>query len=182
MAIQWREIVSLNQRDCRASLAMTVIAGSLISLRIVLAPPLTNSLGPYIFRHMANYRNKGAVAYYLLALKALSDENRLRALVALRSRELCQCQVVELLELAPSTVSKHLSILKQAGLIESRKVGRWIYFRSAETEPGTFENQLAELVATSAKKTELIKTDRKRIKEILCIDPECLCESQRVAR
>jgi ArsR family transcriptional regulator, arsenate/arsenite/antimonite-responsive transcriptional repressor len=131
---------------------------------------------------MANYRNNWTVEYCLLALKALADENRLRALVALRSRELCQCQVVELLELAPSTVSKHLSILKQAGLIESRKVGRWIYFRAAETDSNEFQSQLAELISAHTKTTELIRADRRRIKEILCIDPECLCESQRTPR
>ena len=67
---------------------------------------------------------------------ALSDPNRVRALVALRGRELCVCQLVELLELAPSTVSRHLKILAQAGLVESRKQGRWVYYRRPG-EPGT---------------------------------------------
>jgi len=61
--------------------------------------------------------------------KALADENRVRALLALRKGELCVCQITELFGLAPSTVSKHLSILYQAGLVESRKDGRWIYYR-----------------------------------------------------
>jgi ArsR family transcriptional regulator, arsenate/arsenite/antimonite-responsive transcriptional repressor len=60
-------------------------------------------------------------------LKALADETRLRALCALRGGELCVCQLIALLELAPSTVSKHLSILRAARLVESRKEGRWIY-------------------------------------------------------
>ncbi len=133
---------------------------------------------------MANYRNiqgksNWTVEHCLLTLKALADENRLRALIALRSRELCQCQVVELLELAPSTVSKHLSLLKAVGLIESRKVGRWIYFQAVVTEDNEFQTELAELVAAQTKSSELIRADRKRIKEILCIDPECLCETQR---
>ena len=51
--------------------------------------------------------------------KAISDSNRLRALIALNGKELCVCQITELLQLAPSTVSKHLSILKQARLVES---------------------------------------------------------------
>ena len=45
--------------------------------------------------------------------------------------ELCACQITELFGLAPSTMSKHLSILYQAGLVDSRKEGRWIYFRVA---------------------------------------------------
>ena len=61
--------------------------------------------------------------------KALSDENRIRVLLALRGGELCACQITELFGLAASTMSKHLSILYQAGLVDSRKDGRWIYFR-----------------------------------------------------
>src|SRR6266568_7024642 len=61
--------------------------------------------------------------------KALADENRVRALLALRGGELCVCQITELFGLAPSTISKHLSILYQAGLVESRKEGRWIYYQ-----------------------------------------------------
>ena len=66
--------------------------------------------------------------------KALADENRIRVLLALRRGELCVCQIVELLGLATSTVSKHMSILKQARLVESRKEGRWIYYRLAGDE------------------------------------------------
>ena len=58
------------------------------------------------------------------ALKALGDESRMRAILALRGRELCVCQIVELLKLAHSTVSKHMSILREAGLVQSRKIGR----------------------------------------------------------
>ncbi len=138
-------------------------------------------------KYRNEYENNWTAEYCLLTLKALADENRLRALIALRARELCQCQVVELLELAPSTVSKHLSLLKQVGLIESRKVGRWIYFRAVagedtKTSNDSFQNQLAELITAHTKNTELIRSDRRRIKEILCIDPECLCESQRASR
>jgi ArsR family transcriptional regulator len=66
---------------------------------------------------------------FLAITKALSDEPRVRALLALREGELCLCQVIELLDLAPSTVSKHMSLLKQAGLVQQRKAGRWHYYR-----------------------------------------------------
>ena len=67
--------------------------------------------------------------------RALADENRIRILAALEVRELCVCQITELLRLAPSTVSKHLLLLRHAGLIDSRKDGRWIYYRLSEA-PG----------------------------------------------
>ena len=71
----------------------------------------------------------------LAAMKALADENRLRVVRALKGRELCLCQIVELLGLATSTVSRHMSILHQARLVESRKEGRWTYFRLDENAP-----------------------------------------------
>jgi DNA-binding transcriptional ArsR family regulator len=68
---------------------------------------------------------------FLAITKALSDETRVRALVSLRAGELCLCQVIEFLRLAPSTVSKHMDLLHKAGLVERRKEGRWHYFRLA---------------------------------------------------
>jgi arsenate reductase/ArsR family transcriptional regulator len=62
---------------------------------------------------------------------ALSDPGRLRIVNALSGGELCVCQLTELLGLAPSTVSKHLSLLRGSGLITSRKDGRWMYYRLA---------------------------------------------------
>ena len=61
--------------------------------------------------------------------KALADSNRTRVLMFLRAGELCVCQIMEMLRLAPSTVSTHLNVLHRAGLLESRKEGRWIHYR-----------------------------------------------------
>jgi DNA-binding transcriptional ArsR family regulator len=112
------------------------------------------------------------------ALKALGDETRMRAVLALRERELCVCQIVELLELAPSTVSKHLQILKEAGLVESRKKGRWVYYRLSESDANGVPNAALNMILTTAQHTHLAKTDRRRLKEILKLDPEDLCERQ----
>lgn len=65
----------------------------------------------------------------LVIAKALGDAQRVRALMSLRNGELCLCQIIGLLGLSPSTVSKHMAILHHAGLVESRKEGRWIYYR-----------------------------------------------------
>ena len=71
---------------------------------------------------------------FITVTKALADENRVRILMALQPGELCACQIQELLELAPSTVSKHLSILYQARLVEYRKLGRWVHYRLSEEQ------------------------------------------------
>ena len=68
---------------------------------------------------------------FMAIAKALADENRVRLLLALQKQELCVCQLIELIGLAPSTVSKHMSILRQARLVEARKEGRWVYYRPA---------------------------------------------------
>lgn len=68
---------------------------------------------------------------FMAITRALSDEARVRILLSLREGELCLCQVVEVLKLAPSTVSKHVERLRQAGLIDMRKEGRWHYYRLA---------------------------------------------------
>ncbi len=113
----------------------------------------------------------------LSVIKALADENRLRAVFALNGRELCLCQIVELLGLATSTVSRHMSILQQARLVESRKDGRWTFFRLDENAPPE-ASEAAELVVRQLKKDTQIRSDSKRLKEILTIDPEQLCRAQ----
>jgi len=70
----------------------------------------------------------------LRVTKALSDGQRIRIMMLLRGGELCVCRIVEVLALAPSTVSKHLSILSEADLVEVRKDGRWAYYRLARGE------------------------------------------------
>ncbi len=62
--------------------------------------------------------------------KALSDKNRVRALMALYVvGDLCVCQITQLLGLATATVSRHMSILLESGLVATYKVGRWVHYR-----------------------------------------------------
>ncbi len=81
----------------------------------------------------------------LAVMKALADPSRLRIVAALDGRELCLCQIVELLGLATSTVSRHMSILEQAAG-RPRKEGRWTYFRLAGEEGRPEASEAAALV------------------------------------
>jgi len=110
--------------------------------------------------------------------KALADENRIRIIVALGGRELCVCQLIELLALAPSTVSKHLSILKNARLIDSRKQGRWMYYRLAGDEASPKIKTCLSWIFQSVTDSTQIIDDARRMEEILKIDPEVLCSRQ----
>ena len=107
--------------------------------------------------------------------KALADENRVRALLALQGRELCVCQIIELLGLAPSTVSKHMSILRQARLVQARKEGRWMYYRlPGKSAPAPVRDAIA-WVKKSLARNNRIRMDADRLKEILAVDRETLC-------
>ena len=110
--------------------------------------------------------------------KALADENRVRALGALREQSLCVCQIVELLELAPSTVSKHLAILRQAGLVTSRKEGRWIYFALPEDEGAPEVASTLDWLFARLDASPRYGEDRKRLHQILQEDPVALCQRQ----
>jgi ArsR family transcriptional regulator, arsenate/arsenite/antimonite-responsive transcriptional repressor len=111
--------------------------------------------------------------------KALSDENRIRALMMLVGGELCVCQIIEMLGLAPSTVSKHMSILKQAGLVVTRKEGRWIYYRLAELKnAAAFE--AVKWLDKHLKNAPVVLEDIKRLKKIKKMDPDKLLECYKV--
>jgi len=60
--------------------------------------------------------------------KALSDNNRLLIIDMLSCGELCNCDLIDGLGLTQPTVSHHMKILQQAGLVNSRKEGKWIYY------------------------------------------------------
>lgn len=64
-------------------------------------------------------------------MKALSDANRVRVLKLLQTGELCVCEIQSVLGLAQSTVSKHMKILEDAGLVDRRRQGTWILYRLA---------------------------------------------------
>jgi ArsR family transcriptional regulator len=110
--------------------------------------------------------------------KALADENRVRALLALRQGELCVCQITELLELAPSTISKHLSILHQAGLVESRKDGRWIYYQLPRNGVAPAAREAIRWLERSLADDSLVAKDGEQLKKILQMDPVKLCKRQ----
>lgn len=116
---------------------------------------------------------------FLKVTKALSEESRVRILLALRDGELCVCQLVKLLNLAPSTVSKHMAILKQAGLVDLRKDGRWAYYYLADDNASPMVKQAMEWIEEFAGASNRARKDRERLKEILKIDKEELCKALR---
>jgi ArsR family transcriptional regulator len=65
---------------------------------------------------------------YEAVMKAVADPTRVRILKMLEGGERCVCQIIAVLALSPSTVSKHLFLLKSAGLVNDRKEKKWVHY------------------------------------------------------
>ena len=100
---------------------------------------------------------------FIAIAKALGDENRARAMMALADGELCLCQIVEVLGVSPSTVSKHMSILQHARLVERRKDGRWHYYRVAGRDASPVVKEAIRWALRSLKNEKVIVTDAKTL-------------------
>ena len=69
---------------------------------------------------------------FIKVMKALSDPNRVKMIKLLQQKVMCVCEITEALGLAQSSVSKHLKILEEAGLIIYSKEGLWVNYRLAD--------------------------------------------------
>ncbi len=110
--------------------------------------------------------------------KSLSDRNRLKVVAALiQINELCACQLTELLGVSGATCSKHVNLLIKAGLVESRKEGRWVYY-SLISQSKKF-TPLIQWITTELKNDTAMQDAIKQLDTILEIAPEELCRIQR---
>jgi ArsR family transcriptional regulator, arsenate/arsenite/antimonite-responsive transcriptional repressor len=97
--------------------------------------------------------------------KALTDETRLRMLnlLIVSESELCVCEFTDILETPTYNVSKHLKILKNTGLLNERKEGRWVYFRLSPVKE-TFLSLLFETIKEIPEpqlKTDLVELQKR---------------------
>ena len=114
----------------------------------------------------------------LSLLKALSDKNRLRVVAALLStHELCACQIKELLKITGATVSRHLALLIQVGLVDSRKKGRWVYYRLRKDLPDF--KVLLMWLEQKIGNTAVVKADLAVLDDIGSCDMIEMCKKQR---
>jgi len=95
--------------------------------------------------------------------KALGDPVRLRLFYLLSLKdELCVCHLTEALELPQSTVSRHLGVLRHAGLVETRRDGKWMHYRLGSD----LARHLAALLAKYADEP-VQKKDKSRLQQML---------------
>lgn len=102
--------------------------------------------------------------------KTLGDERRLRMLKILMQRELCVCEVMDILDLPQYEASRHLAFLKKIGLVVDRREGLWVYYSIPEqvkTEP--FVGELLKLVDRHITDASEIARDVKRLRRRLAL-------------
>lgn len=93
-------------------------------------------------------------------LKAVSDPSRLRILKMLEQRPLCVCEITEILELATSSVSQHLSILRDADLLIAVKNGKWVDYRLNIESANSDINDLLNMLSNWLNNDKQIINDR----------------------
>jgi ArsR family transcriptional regulator len=105
-------------------------------------------------------------------MKALSDKTRITIIKMLQSRTLCVCELVDVLQVSQPTVSKHLRILEDAGLVGSKKQGMWTnFFLAADQRNPYAEHLLRKLHNWLEEEPRIIDAKRKSAK----VDREELC-------
>ncbi len=86
--------------------------------------------------------------------KAFCDENRLQILEALRSGEKCACVLLESLQIGQSTLSHHMKILCESGIVESRTDGKWTRYTLSENGINRARGLLSEITAQKCMQDE----------------------------
>ena len=108
--------------------------------------------------------------------KALSDPTRLRIIWILQAEgELCVCDLMEVLKLPQSTVSRHLAYLRNAGLVMDQRKGVWMYYRLPE-ELTELSGDILNVLQATAKKSQQARQDHKQLKKHLKIKKAGACE------
>jgi ArsR family transcriptional regulator, arsenate/arsenite/antimonite-responsive transcriptional repressor len=104
--------------------------------------------------------------------KALSDKSRIRIIKMLQKKPLCVCEITEILELAASTVSNHLSILSETGLIKGEKDGKWINYKINMSPKDNSISSILLYLQFVLDDDDIIRKDRNIIKKV---DRNVLC-------
>ena len=86
------------------------------------------------------------ISAYATIFKALSDETRLRIYLLLGNGELCVCQIQVALALSQTKISRHLTVLRNAGLVVARREGLWMYYSRAEPDNSRLRTFTANLI------------------------------------
>jgi len=111
-------------------------------------------------------------------MKAVADPTRVRILKMLEAGELCVCQIIAVLALSPSTVSKHLFLLKSAGLVNDRKEKKWVHYSLDRESDDTYVAGILRELSSWLDRDPVIVRDRARLTEARKdLGPSAICEA-----
>jgi ArsR family transcriptional regulator len=106
--------------------------------------------------------------------QAIADPTRVRIIAALRRAELCVCELVDALEISQSTLSGHLQVLRQTGLVTTRKEGRWIYYSLNDQKTALIEAIFSH-IRPHGDANPRLRRDSRRIERRLAIRENGRC-------
>ena len=113
---------------------------------------------------------------YESVFKAAADPTRVRILKILEGGEMCVCQVIAILSLGQSTVSKHLFLLRAAGLIKDRRDRKWVYYSLDRGNASPYAARILRNLRGWLNDDSVIAKDRERAAMARTIGPIAICE------
>lgn len=99
--------------------------------------------------------------------QALGDNTRLRLLNLMAEQEVCVCYFVEILDAPQPKISRHLAYLRNAGIVEARREGKWMHYRIA-MPPHTGAKEILRQTLVWMKEDKGMRADRERLKKACC--------------
>lgn len=113
---------------------------------------------------------------YEAVFKAAADPTRARILKILEGGEMCVCQVIAILSLGQSTVSKHLFLLRAAGLIKDRRDRKWVHYSLNRGSDSPYAVRMLRNLRGWLNEDPVIAKDRERAAMARAIGPVAICE------
>ena len=98
-------------------------------------------------------------------IKALSDETRLRVMKLLEEREICVCELMQVLDMSQPRISRHLSVLRNAGLVSDRREGKWVYYSLCNGTGNDEIKAILKTIAVLGNNNTAVKKDRKNLRK-----------------
>jgi DNA-binding transcriptional ArsR family regulator len=111
-----------------------------------------------------------------MVMKAVGDPNRVRILKLLEGGEMCACQIVSILELSQSTVSRHFFLLRMAGLVKERQEKKWVHYSLDGAEGAPYAKRMLGILKGWLNGDPVIERDKKREALARELGPATICE------
>ena len=113
---------------------------------------------------------------YERVMKSVADPTRVRILKLLEGGEMCVCQIIAILEFNQSTISKHLFLLKMAGLVKERPEGKWVHYSLDGSAGSPYARKMLRSLKGWLNDDPVIGKDRKRGAIAREVGPMEICE------